>query len=260
MSMTLPRLRLPRISPAVAAIIVGVLIVLGCGWLWFRDSSFVTIQRVRVSGLSGPDVGQIRAALVNSAETMTTLDVNMGALNHAVEAYPFVRALNVNTNFPHGLVIEVQEEIPVAIGSLDGRTLGLTGSGTLLRDLTRSAATLPTVSLSGAPPQDGRVQESATRAELRALGAAPFAMLAHVTSATYSSSHGVTLKLRGGPTLYFGAATELASKWAAAEAVLGDSQSQGSQYIDVSDPQHPAAGASGSATPQTPTTTTAGPG
>ena len=36
----------------------------GCsagGWLWFRDSSLVAVERVTVTGLSGPDARQIRA-------------------------------------------------------------------------------------------------------------------------------------------------------------------------------------------------------
>jgi hypothetical protein len=50
-------------------------------------------------------------------------------------------------------------------------------------------------------------------------------------------------QLRNGPSIYFGDANQLAAKWSAAVAVLADSGSAEAVYIDVTDPQRPAAGA-----------------
>src|SRR5581483_11912678 len=74
--------RLPRrlLDPRalIALIVVGAL--LGGGWLWFRDSSLVTVKRVTVTGASGPDAAAIRRALVAAAQGMTTLDVSVDQL------------------------------------------------------------------------------------------------------------------------------------------------------------------------------------
>ena len=241
-----PHLRGWRPSGAVIAIVAGLIVVLGCGWLWFRDSSLVSVNRVRVTGLSGPDVPQIRAALKNAGLTMTTLDVNMGQLESVVEPYPDVRALSVDTQFPHGLVIHVEEEIPVAELSVGGRTLAVSGDGSLLRAPRTSDGRLPALP-ANAELAAGRVAGAGSRAVLAALAAAPFRLLAHMAGAHPSSAHGVVVALRNGPSLYLGPPTDLRAKWAAAVAVLGDAQSKGAQYIDVTDPQHPAAGAVASA-------------
>ena len=51
------------------------------------------------------------------------------------------------------------------------------------------------------------------------------------------------VQLRNGPQLYFGPTAQLARKWTAAVAVLQNKGSAGAAYIDVTDPQRPAAGA-----------------
>ena len=85
--------------------------------------------------------------------------------------------------------------------------------------------------LSGTPLQE---------AEL--LADAPYALLPRLASTADSSSHGLTVVVRGGPQLYFGDSSRLVAKWNSAIAVLGNSSSAGAAYIDVSDPSRPAAG------------------
>jgi cell division protein FtsQ len=124
--------------------------VLGGGSLWVRDSSLVAVERVTVTGESGPDAQQIRAALVAAARTMSTLDVHLDRLRTAVAPYPVVRAIHVSTQFPHGMRIHVVEEIPVAIVMVGGRALPVAGDGVLLHDAGPTPA-LPLLQL-GAPP------------------------------------------------------------------------------------------------------------
>ena len=60
------------------------------------------------------------------------------------------------------------------------------------------------------------------------------------------AGHGLVAQVRGGPSIYFGDATELPrAKWHPATAVLADPSSAGAAYIDVTDPVRPAAGAGG---------------
>jgi cell division protein FtsQ len=127
--------------------------VLAGAWMWLRDSSLVAVQRVRVAGASGPDAAQIRSALVTAARNMTTLDVRMNQLRMAVAPYPVVKSLVVATQFPHGMRIQVVEQVPVAIVLAGGRRIAVSGDGTLLHDAVPSTP-LPTISLDRrrAPP------------------------------------------------------------------------------------------------------------
>lgn len=218
------------------------LLALDGGWLWLRDSSLVAVQRVSVVGVSGPDAAQIRSALRLAGRGMTTLDVNMSALRTSVSPFPVVKDLRVATHFPHGMVITVIEQVPVAVVVPDGRRIPVAGDGTLLHDV-RPSSSLPQVALS-VPPGGTRVTDPRALGVLAVLGAAPWQLLARVTTASTTAKHGIVLELRQGPQLYFGDPTLLAAKWIAADEVLADAGSGGAAYVDVSDPYRPAAGIS----------------
>lgn len=233
------RARLPRPSAKAIFALVLVLALLGGGWLWVRQSSLVAVKRVSVTGASGPDAGQIRAALVSAARDMTTLDVRMGHLRTAVSPYPVVKALRVSTQFPHGMRIRVIEHVPVAFVGVDGRRTPVAGDGTLLRDVTTDAE-LPSITLSVAP--GGTQLTGMAGVEVRMLAAAPYELLAKVQLASSDSTHGLVVQLRNGPRVFFGGADRLAAKWDALAAVLAQPSSAGAPYIDVSVPARPAAG------------------
>lgn len=218
---------------------------LGGGWFWLRDSSLVAVQRVSVLGASGPDAGRIRAALTAAGRRMTTLDVNTAGLHAAVSRFPVVKDLRVSTHFPHGVLIRVIEQVPVATVIAGGGRVAVAGDGTLLRDV-RPSPSLPQIAISYIPPGT-RITDRRARAVLAVLGAAPWQLLAHVAAANTTSNHGIVLELRDGPQMYFGAPTLLSAKWIAAGDVLADPGSAGASYVDVSDPYRPAAGISGEA-------------
>ncbi len=231
-------LRRPGLRVIVA--LAGVAGVLGGGFLWFRDSSLVAVQQVRVTGAGGADAGKVRAALAAAARNMTTLDVDMAQLRTAVQPYPDVKRLDVSTQFPHGMHIHVIEQIPVAVVLEAGRQIAVAGDGTLLHDVVPTSS-LPAISLR-IPPGGPRVTGYAL-SEVRLLGAAPYQLLPKIKGVSDGAAHGLVAQLRDGPSIYFGAPGQLAAKWNAATAVLADTGSAGAVYVDVSDPNRPAAGA-----------------
>jgi cell division protein FtsQ len=232
--------RLPRPGPRTIAGLLAVLALLGGGWIWLRHSSLVAVKRVSVAGVSGPDAAQIRAALISEARTMTTLDVQLGHLRTAVSPYPVVKHLEVSTQIPHGMRIRVVEQVPVATVESDGRRTAVAGDGTLLSGVTASAL-LPTISL--AVPPGGTQLNGVAQRDVRMLAAAPYALLGKVASAFSDPVHGLVAQLRNGPKLYFGAADELTAKWNAVAEVLASPSSAGADYIDVTVPTRPVAGA-----------------
>jgi cell division protein FtsQ len=220
---------------------IGLALALGGGWLWFRDSPLVAVQQVTVTGENGPDAVAIRSALVASARSMTTLDVQSDRLYAAVSAYPVVRSLRVSTHFPHGMRIQVIEELSVAQVVVAGHRIAVASDGTLLHDLASMPA-LPRIRLAAAPG-GLRLTDERSLQELAAARAVPHPLLSRITLISLVRGRGLKAQLQDGPAVYLGDAERLHAKWAAAVAVLDDPGSAGAAYVDVTDPGRPAAGA-----------------
>jgi cell division protein FtsQ len=198
--------------------------------LWFRNSSFVSVQHVTVSGLTTSDAPRIRAALAAAAHDMSTLDVNQATLQSAVAGFPIVKEVVAKPAFPHTLRIRVIEEEPAALLVVGGERLLLAGDGSVLRGVA-TGHPLPVIHSSGSVP-DATLKRGAAAAELRVVAAAP-APLAGRMTAVSEGKRGLYASLRDGP---------LDAKWAAAAAVLADPSSKGASYVDVRLPERPVAG------------------
>jgi len=244
-----PRARVAFACAAVIAVLCG-------AWLWVRDSSLVAVNRVTVTGETGPDASRIRQALVAAARTMTTLDVNMGALRTAVAPFPVVKQLQVSSELPHGLRIRVINATPVGEVQFDGQTVPVAADGRLLRDAVATTA-LPLIPLS-TPPAGKRVIASEALGAIAVLAAAPPPLLGHIAEVTTIAPRGFVVQLRGGPAIYIGDLTALPAKWVAASTVLSYPAADGAAYIDVTDPHRPAAGQSISAAARSPAAPTSG--
>lgn len=219
--------------------LVLVLGLLGGGWIWVRGSALVSVNRITVTGLSGPSSGQIHAALVSAAHDMTTLSVKMSALRIAVAPFPVVKSLSVSTQFPHGMRIRVTEQVAIGAVTVDGRRIAVAPDGTLLPSVSASGLASIPVSV---PPGGTRLSDGATRGAVAVLAAAPAWLRARVAQVSSTSANGLVAALRAGPKIYFGSASQLRAKWAAAAAVLAAPSSAGAAYIDVTVPERPAAG------------------
>jgi cell division protein FtsQ len=244
---SLPRLRLgrPHGRRWLLRLVIGVLVlgaVLTGAFFWVRQSSLVAVQRVTVTGVSGPAAGAIRQTLVQTAERMTTMDMDSRRLRAAVSRYPFVRSLRVSVRLPHSATIAVFEQVPV--GVLDGTTVS--AHGDLLRDVSPSSQTLPLITASSSSGSTSAARPSAVggtaRADVYLLGAAPYPIIAKLATAGWKPGRGLAVTLRNGPAVYFGDDTQLAAKWRSVIRVLADPSSAGASYIDVTDPNRPAAG------------------
>jgi cell division protein FtsQ len=228
----LPGPRGLAILAVVAALLVG-------AWFWLRDSSLVAVRHVSVVGVAGEDAAQISSRLRAAALTMTTLDVSTGRLREAVASYPIVRSIAVSSDFPHGLRIDVTEDTPVALIRVGGVPRTVAADGRLVSDPNHGALASIDASL---PPGAIRVSDAKTLSELSVLGTAPYRLLGRVARAATERGRGIVIMIRSGPTIVFGDGSQLALKWRAAVAVLGDAGSAGASYIDVTDPHRPAAG------------------
>jgi cell division protein FtsQ len=251
---------LPSLPPRVKRwllILLAVALVVSVGYrFWLRDSSLVAVDKVEVTGLSTKDAPRVRAALASAAHTMTTLHVRHDVLQQAVAAYPVVKALRVQADFPHALTIRVVEYRPAAlVGGLP-----VAGDGTILRGIPVEGS-LPRIESHGVP-HGNRLTEAAALHQARVAGTAPAALRSRLESIEVRAEEGIVVQMRDGPELIFGDATRAHAKWIAATRVLADPEAEGASYIDVRLPGRPAAGGLPAATlaPVAPAGTEAGTG
>jgi cell division protein FtsQ len=217
---------LPRRGWLLAALGAAVLLVALLAWL--RDSSLVAVDEVSVKGASGPDAPRIEAALRSAARGMTTLHVRRDELLDAVDSFPTVHDLEVDSDFPDALRITVIEREPVAVvGEADDR-VPVTAGGTVLKGAT-------------APDDLPHIADANSDRLLELLAAAPRPLLRRAKRA-FAGPRGLTVEMAEGPVVYFGSAADLEAKWAAAARVLADPAAEGATYVDVRVPERSAAG------------------
>ncbi len=232
-----------RLRIALLAALVAIPLLAG-GWLLLRKSSFTAVEHVKVSGVHGTQAQAIEAALDGAASHMSTLGVNNAALQAAVASYPVVRAVHAVPSFPHGLRIEVTEQLPVAALTIGGQRTAVAADGVVLGPGLITGS-LPELSdpQGPVPAVGGHVQGQTLLAELTILGAEP-RQLMRFDARVYSSpkGDGLTVAMRNGLLVYFGDATRPHAKWLSLARVLADQSSAGATYIDVRVPERPAAG------------------
>jgi len=233
-------MRRPGLLRGFAAVTVLAGLLAG-GWLWLRDSSLARVTEVRVTGATTSEEGRIRAALERAARDMTTLHVREQALHDAVASYPSVAGLRVETDFPHGMAVEVLEHRPVAAIEVDGHRTPVSGGGIVLNGV-QADRTLPTIQRDRLPAE--RVADAKTRAALTVAAAAPEPLLERSERLSYGPD-GLMLDLRDGPPLIFGTPDDAAAKWAAAARVLAEPSAVGAVYLDLRVPGRVAAGGLG---------------
>jgi cell division septal protein FtsQ len=220
------------------ALIVAPPLLFG-GWRWFRSSSLVAVEHVRLTGVQGPSAHEIERALTAAAKRMTTLQVSRSALLAAVAQFHLVRSLSVSTSFPHGLRITVVEQPPVAVLNVSGARTAVAADGAVLGPALVSSH-LPSVSGAYEPPPGGVVHAGSLVGELTVLGATPRALVPFVARA-FMGPRGLTVAMRDGLEVLFGDSSRPHAKWLALCVVLSDSSSAHASAVDVRSPERAAA-------------------
>jgi cell division protein FtsQ len=233
-----------RLRAALLCVLVSLPLLAG-GWLWLRSSSLVSVEHVRVSGLHGSEAHSIETALTGAAMHMSTLDVHTGALRAAVASFPVVRSVRAIPSFPHGLRIEVVEQLPVAALTNGGTRTAVAADGVVLGPALLSSS-LPTLDGAFEPSAGQRLHNATLLESLAVLGAAPAPLARHVAR-VYEGPQGLTIAMHNGLLTYFGDAARPHAKWISLARVLVDPSSAGASYVDVRLPERPAAGFSSSA-------------
>lgn len=238
-----PRVRLSvpaawRLWLLAVAIVAGALAI--AYFAWFRHSSFVAVENVKVEGVSSADRDRVTAALTDAAKGMSTLDLDASKLASAVSGFPTVASVTADASFPHGLTVHVTERTPVLAASDGDHQVAVAADGSLLPGVEVAGNHLPVLKVDQLPPS-GRLGGEALD-ETHAIAAAPKPLAPLIEGVSTTHDYGVVITLHGGIALRFGPASNSTQKWAAAAAVLADPKVTTLGYVDVSVPARPAIG------------------
>jgi cell division protein FtsQ len=241
----LPRLAAPlgphwRRRLAIAGLLLA---ALGAAYmLWFRDSSFVRVEQVEVTGLAtAPGASTLEAQLTEAAKGMTTLHADEDALRGVVADDPVVLDLRLVPDFPNRLTIEVVERQPVAIVSGSAGEVPVAADGTVLKGV-EFDGNLPEISTTTVIPSSGRLGSGPALDRVEVAAAAPAPLRGKIGSITIQPEKGLVAQIADGPAVWLGDGERLEAKWNAAAAVLAERSSAGASYVDVRVPERSVAG------------------
>jgi cell division protein FtsQ len=240
-SLRRPRRPSPQRARLMLAV-VAALAVLGGGYALLRNSSFVRVTDVRVTGVDSSAEPRIDQALQAAARSMTTLHVREDVLRRAVAGFPSVAGLRVATHLPHGMTIDVIARRPVAALVAGDQRLAVSADGRLLRDV-QDTIGLPAIA-QATLPAGTTATGPRLRAALAVASTAPDPLGKRAERILYTPK-GLTVQLLDGPPLIFGDGSQPAAKWAGAARVLADPTSEGATYLDLREPGRVSAGGLG---------------
>ena len=225
----------------IASIVAALSLCLAATYFfWFRDSSFVAVEKVTVEGIEGPEAKAVTAALTAAGAEMTTLNVDEGELAAAVSGYPTVVSVNAEADLPHGLTVEVESRPPVVSLTDGGPPVAAAADGTLLRGVEAAPGTVPTVEVDDLPATGRLTGDSLALAVIA--GAAPAPLRPLIDDISHAGPGSIEVELKGGIPVDFGEATQAEDKWAAVAAILADPKVKTLTHIDVRVPERPAIG------------------
>jgi len=220
---------------AAVVVLLLALALFALFWLWFRHSSFVTIEQVQVHGAE--DSPAVAIALDEAARGMSALDLDVEALRAVVADDPTVRSLSAEPALFHAVRIDVELRMPAGvIGDEDGAVVA--EDGVVLPGF--EAAGLPVIEAEATTVGDA--VEGDARELAIALGPTPAELERVIETARIDKEHGVVIGLEGGIELRFGDSSQAEQKWIAAATVLADPKLDAATYIDLMVPARPVSG------------------
>ena len=211
------------------------------GWAAFL-SPFLKVQRVTVSGGRHTTAQQVaRAAGLDSADNL--LLVSTASVAAEAARLPWVKTVDVERKLPGTVKVIVTERKPVMVLSAEGRQWLVDSEGRVLDSNTKDRR-LPVIA--GSPVGDVepgttlRGQEVA--GALAVFGSLPPSLKQRLDAIVAPTAERLTLALRDGTQVRYGAAQELSSKNEVLQVLLRRLGKQGSAvaYIDVRVPTNPA--------------------
>ncbi len=239
-------------------LIAVVLVVVLCGLAWpLTHSRLLSANALTVYGATHTgDAAVLAAAGLTTHPPM--IDVNIASAARRIEALPWIARVQVERNWPDGVVVTVSERTVVAVVADGTGWAELDATGRVLSTVASPPATLPHLVSVGRPGGPGTTLAGA-RPSLAVAAALPAAFKSLVSAVSPSPGAAVDIALSDGIGVVFGTATDLPAKFEDVASLLAGAGLASGSVIDVSVPDTPLVTppkAPSSTTPSTKSSTT----
>lgn len=247
----LPRRRTPaplRVLPSGKALAIAAIVV-GCAggmYALARETSMFAISRIDVRG-APPALARTVGTTLSPVIGNSLVSLDGAAVVNRLEALPTVVSASYDRDFPHTLRVRIVPERAVAVLRSGASSWLVSARGRVMASVDRRR--YRTLSRIWLPPQarvdTGSFLSDDAGTAARALRA--FAATGFARQATWARIHDaqLTVGLRSGLELRFGAPADLALKIAVVRSILPTVElpaAGGPSYVDVSVPERPVAG------------------
>ncbi|MDP2775605.1 MAG: FtsQ-type POTRA domain-containing protein [Nocardioides sp.] len=210
----------------VALLLLLVLVGGGTYTVYFSDA--LAAEGVEVTGERTLTDDQVReVAQVPVGDPLARVDVE--AVRRRVESMPVVKSAEVSRQWPHDVLIEVEERTAVAVVEIAGSLRGLDAEGIVFGTYRKAPDELPRVRTTATTSGD------ALREAALVVAALPSDLAARINHVEVFTVDQIALELRDGRKVRWGSSAQSEEKAKVLEALL----LQEAQVYDVSVPGNP---------------------
>jgi cell division protein FtsQ len=210
-------------------VVLLVLAVAGTGVyaLWF--SSWLAVDTIDVSGAQTVEASTIRQRSgIDTGEPLVRVDLD--SAERRIASMPVVRTVKVTRQWPHGVLISLEERVPIAVVEIGERLRGMDSDGVVFRDYKKAPVGLPRVETSIG------TTAPALKEAAKVVGALPEDLSLRVDHVKVETVDQISLVLKDGHTVVWGSADESATKADVLATLLATVQAD---TYDVSVPSKP---------------------
>jgi cell division protein FtsQ len=210
-------------------VLVVVLALVGGGIWAVGFSTWLAVETIDVSGAQTVEAADIRARSgIDVGEPLARVD--LASAERRIGALAVVRSVDVTRQWPNGILISIEERVPIAVVEIGGRLRGMDADGVVFRDYKKAPANLPLVRTSIG------TTSAALREAAKVISALPQELSLLVDHVQVTTVDQISLVLKDGRTVVWGSADESDTKADVLATLLATVQA--SAY-DVSVPSKP---------------------
>jgi cell division protein FtsQ len=192
-------------------------------------SSWLAVEQIDVSGAQTIDASDVRARSgIEVGDPLVAVDLD--AAERRIGALAPVRSVSVTRQWPHGILVSIEERVPIAVVEIGTRLRGMDADGVVFRDYKKAPPGLPRVETS-----IGTTSEALKEAA-KVISALPSDLTLRVDHVRVETVDQISLVLKDGRVVIWGSADDSDTK---AEVLATLLETVQAETYDVSVPSKP---------------------
>jgi cell division protein FtsQ len=211
----------------LAIVVVLALVGGGVYAVWF--SSWLAVEKIEVSGAQTVESKDIVARSgIDEGDPLVRVD--LASAERRIGSLAVIRSVSVTRQWPHGILISIEERVAIAVVEIGTRLRGMDAEGVVFRDYKKAPPGLPRVQTSIG------TTSAALREAAKVISALPQALSLLVDHVQVTTVDQISLVLKDGRTVVWGSAEESDTKADVLGTLLATVEAE---VYDVSVPSKP---------------------